>query len=268
MIKKFICIYCALLLLPCFDIDCFAYNDSYKHNKFLYDESEHNIAALSILPSKNYSNPKTDIEFSCKMYAIDYTYENINKLKEGIYLDTLVVEKDYWHFTVKEDTYVSLYKDNNGNYTVFESGDYSEMKKLKEFADLPEMNFDYVEEKILSLGTTLDDDELVVKMIYSRGNYFTRDDRHFYIRYNGDQYVIPYGPFVENYGGLNIGQLYTMEEWINFVETTINKGNPTSVDNKQEAKINILPYVIISGCVVVICAAVVFVIVKKRKINN
>ncbi len=265
ILKKFISMCFALILLFCFTINCFADSDSYKKNKYLYEEEEHQKVVSSNKSFLHSEEPNSSISLSCKMYAIYYNDKTIDELKSGVFLDQLVEDIDYWHLTLKDNTYITALKESDDKYHAIEVGPYP-----TEDNQLEILNFDKIEEKISSLGVAIDDDKLIVKMIYSISHYLTRDDRQIYIRYEDKEYIIPYGPFIENYGGLNTGQIYTMEEWVNFLEERNNIIKKTSEQIKKEnTKKEIekfLPYIITGGCALIIASTVIiFLVIRKIK---
>lgn len=234
--KKMIVLLLTVALILIMGISCFAEGSSYKQNKHLYEEEEYNEAVKIMYADhlqmegivSDYKNPEKDIVVACKLsYICKNVYE---ELTQGEFFDDYLEELKCWTFITEDgDSVIAINK----------NGKYEELEWVKPYVGNQNFVIDFgkVEKAIEYIGTTISDEDVVVKLISMEELYVYRV---VYIRYKGEQFFIPFSNN-SDVTGLENGKMYTLNDMITYLEKLVKsqtsqiKQNGESLDLDYES---------------------------------
>lgn len=258
--KRLVVILITFILLLCFSFNCSAdrptieKNENYKQNKYFSDAEKCDESHI-------YVTSDEEILLSCYLYNVVCDKSVYTRLKQGENFDDCFLEKVDW--VIFTDKAVTVVNDAIIWYSYEDSTDYKESFLY--------VDFDCVDAAVKSLGTTMDDENLVVKLADNYGFFAIRSI--VYIRYNNEQYFMFFGvqEFMSEYG-FEDRKMYSLDEFLKGYESYINDYGKMVVPRKKTL-MNIiydnLTVIIVSVVLVaLIIASVTVYIIKKKKAKN
>lgn len=249
---------CALNLLLCFNINCFADSDSYKKNKYLYNKEEFDKVAWERTSSPYEVLIEENIHSLCYIYHFVGSENCINEIKNGAFFDDYLQPYVVDLTSKRYNHYYFLEKD--GKYTHIESLFTGEDANPKCYV----VDFEKVEKAVNSIGVQMGDDNLVIKVI--NNECISAIYRIVYIRYNGEQYFIPFDESCEEIYGLEHGKMYSFDDFVPLLEKHRFSSHGYIIESEDEKTVkNAIPYIIGASCVLIIASTTVILLVIRNK---
>ena len=258
-IAKFLSLITVMIFLI-FAFNCSAYrptiekNENYKQNKYFSN-------AEKCDESQIYVTSDEEILLSCYLYTVVSDKSVYTRLKEGENFDDCFLEKVDW--VIFTDKACTVVKDYISWYYYEDSTDYKESFLY--------VDFDCVDAAVKSLGTTMDDENLVVKLADNYGFFAIRNI--VYIRYNNEQYFMFFGvqDFMSEYG-FEDRKMYSLDEFLKGYESYIDDYGKMGVPRKKTLwdiiEKNSTVIIVSVVLVALFTTAVTVCIIKKEKTKN